>query len=63
MEEPPLHHLPEVLLLVELHLLRRKLRRRLRVRNHGKNKMDDSVANNFIEKEESDEDMGFGLFD
>ena len=63
MEEPPLHHLPEVLLLVELPLLRRKLRRRLRVRNPGIHKMDDSVANNFIEKEESDEDMGFGLFD
>ena len=31
-EEPPLHHLPEVLLPVEPHLLRRRKRRRLKVR-------------------------------
>jgi len=60
-EEPPLHHLPEVPLLLETPQPLRRKRRRLRVRNLTLIK--DQDANIYTDKEESDEDMGFGLFD
>lgn len=64
MVEPPLR-LREALQLVVLEVLpkrhQRKRRRKKRVRQSFYAKV--TLANTISEKEESDEDMGFGLFD
>jgi hypothetical protein len=54
--------LPVELLLVAPLLPKRRQRRRKRVCYFEKN-MSERLLIQFVEKEESDEDMGFGLFD
>ena len=56
---PPLVVLP----LVELLLLRKRKRKRKRVRYIQEVRNTERKLTQHAEKEESDEDMGFGLFD
>jgi len=57
------HQLLVVPLLAVLPPLRRRSRRRRKVRKPGCRAIHDTLLTRYTEKEESDEDMGFGLFD
>jgi hypothetical protein len=61
--EVPLPLLVALLLVVLKHPPRRRSRRRRRVRFTPHDSAHDAVLMSSTEKEESDEDMGFGLFD
>jgi hypothetical protein len=62
--ELPLHQLPVVPQLEVLPLLKNQpLRKRRRKKKVGRYPRCRGLCSHLLEKEESDEDMGFGLFD
>jgi hypothetical protein len=61
--ELPLHQLPVVPQLEVLPLLKIRPLRKRRKKKVGRSPRCRGLSSHVLEKEESDEDMGFGLFD